>query len=237
MGEPGCGKSVLGLTFPDVHVMDCDQNLDGPERILRVEKKLKLDYTYDSIRQDDAGQPIDIEKCFDRLCDKLQLFNVDKAYQSRRTIFLDSLSHVNEFIIRKILKLKNKESMEINNWTDFSSFAYSLLIARLERPGKTIICSCHLEKIYETDQKDLMKKNLIQQNPLFSGRVGDSLSAFFTDVWLLSKEPGLGNKIIYKLQTNRTPKCIVLKNSLGLPNEIDVTDGFKVLEPYMKGRI
>lgn len=243
LGMPGCRKTTFGLQFPKVHVMDCDGNLDGPrEMLVKGNKEVKpilptLSFTYDSIRRDDDGKVIDISDCFDRLSDKLRLFGSDPSYQARETVFVDSLSHVNEFIIRKILKLKSKTSMEINLWTDFATNAYSLIVARLEQTGKTVLCSCHLEKITEADNANIMKKKLVELNPAFSGRVGDSLGAFFTDVWLMEKKRVAGGKIECWLKTDVTDKCEHLKNSLGLLPELDVTKGFSALEPYLKGRI
>lgn len=194
LAPPGHGKTIFGLQWPNVHVMDCDQNLDGPIRFLKegvkdpsgrivIPPKMKdLSITYDTIRFDEAGKALEIERCFDRLYDKLMLSITDPAYQARSTFFIDSLSHVNEFIIRKVIFMKGKKSMEINLWTDFASQAYTLLVGLLDRINKTILCSCHEERITEPDDENIMKKKVVEVNPLFSGRVGDSLGAFFTDV-------------------------------------------------------
>src|SRR5437667_7387442 len=70
MGPPGSRKTTLGLQFPDVHVLDCDNNLDGPERWLRSNGHATLSYTHDSIRYDDEGKPLEIEDCYNRVIDK-----------------------------------------------------------------------------------------------------------------------------------------------------------------------
>lgn len=248
MGQAGSRKTWLGLQFPDVHVLDCDRNLDGPVQGLREGFKdasgkiitapllPNLSFTWDDIRVDDKGNMLDISECFDRVLDKLSLFRTDEAYKARKTVFVDSLSHVNEFAIRKVLKLKAKQSMEMNLWTDFASAAYTLIVAKLEQTNKTILCSCHEERVTEADDKNLMKKVITEINPLFSGRVGDNLGAYFTDVWKLEKRLMSGQVQLW-LQTDRTPKCEHLKNSVGMPKELNITEGFKVIEPYLKGRI
>lgn len=240
IGPPGSRKTTLGLQFPDVHVLDCDQNLDGPEHYLRSIKH-PLSYTYDSIRYDDDGKPVEIEECYNRVVDKLKLFTIDPTYQKRRTVFLDSLSHVNEFIIRHVLKLQNKKSksyeMEARDWSPFKSFAYILLVARLEETGKTVLCSCHEIKLVEPDKTNIMTQTVIGYEPFFQGKVGDTIGAFFTDVWRMEVRPGPGGTTETWLQTVKAPKCEVLKNSLGLPGELNITKGFSVLEPYLKGRI
>lgn len=252
MGKEGTRKTTLGLQFPELHVMDCDRNLDGPVRIclkgvtengkiIVPPIKPDLSFTYDDIRKDDNGTENHIEECYNRLCDKLKLFCVDEAYKKRKTVFVDSLSHVNEFIIRHVLhvqqKSKNTYLMEQRDWSPFKSFAYQFLVARLEETGKTILCSCHELKLYENDPKNQSSKIVTGYEPMFQGAVGDSLGAFFTDVWRLEVKPAPGGKNETWLITDKIPKCDVLKNSLGMPKELNITTGFSVLEPYLKGRI
>jgi len=239
MGPPGARKTTLGLQFPDVHVMDCDNNLTGPELFLR--KRGPLNYTYDSIRYNEAGAPVEIDQCYNRLCDKLRLFKQEPEYQKRRTVFVDSLSHVNEFIIRHVLKLQGKDKksyeMEARDWSPFKSFAYMLLVARLEETAKTVICSCHEIKLTQNDPNNIMTQQVIGYEPFFQGKVGDTIGAFFTDVWRCEVRPGPGGKTETWLQTMPSPKLEMLKNSVGMEKELNITEGFKVLEPYLKGRI
>ena len=73
--------------------------------------------------------------------------------------------------------------------------------------------------------------------PFFQGKVGEMIGAFFTDVWRLDIRPAPGNRTETILQADKTPRCTMLKNSLGLPPELDITKGFIVLEPFLKGRV
>lgn len=237
MGQPGARKTTFMLQFPGLHVLDCDRNLDGASGYLRSHGLKDLAFTYDDIRVDDTGAMLDISECFDRVCDKLKLFQTDSTYKARSVVGLDSLSHVNEFIIRKVLKMANKPSMDIRLWTDFATAAYTILVARLDQTAKHVICVCHEERVTEADEKNIMKKRVLEINPLFSGRVGDNLGAFFTDVWQVVLRPESGGKIACILNTQRTPQCAILKNSLGMPPEVDITLGYKAIEPFLKGRI
>lgn len=237
IGQPGCRKTTLALQFPDVHVIDCDRNLDGATKYLRENKHKDLTYTWDDIRVDDSGVMLDISECFDRVCDKLKLFQTTEEYKKRKTVVLDSLSHVNEFIVRKVLKMKNKPSMDISLWQDFATAAYTILVARLDQTNKTVIAICHEDRVYEADPQNIMKKKVVEINPLFSGKVGNNLGAFFTDVWQMELRPASAGKIECWIKTQRTPQCAFLKNTLGMPPEINVTDGIKAIEQYAKGRI
>lgn len=257
MGDPGARKTTFMLQFamiaPDediLQVYDCDHNLDGASDFLRngivnkVTKEVivpppfpRLRFSYDDMRSDDDDKVLDIAECYDRVIDKLTFAAKDPQYQKKRIHGLDSLSHVNEFIIRKVMKMKSKTSMEINLWTDFASLGYTLLVAKLDQLNRPVICTVHQEKVMTSDAANIMVKQVKELNPLFSGRIGDAIGAFFTDVWRLEKRNASGGKVELWLQTDRSPKCEHLKNSVGLPNEVDVTKGFSVIEPYLKGRI
>lgn len=243
IGDPGARKTTFALQFPDPYVLDCDHNLDGPSKAIRAHLNPKLSFMYDDARADDSGAALDISECYDRVIDLMLRFGNIKDYPDYakpKTVVVDSLSHINEFIIRRILKVKSKASMEIQNWTDFASAAYTILVARLDRAtaaGKTIVCTAHLEKVSQPDPTNIMLKKVVEVNPLFSGRVGDSIGAFFTDVWMLEKRPAPRDEVEMTLYTDVHPKCQHLKNSVGMPAKIDVSRGFVAIEPYLKGRI
>lgn len=239
IGPPGSRKTTFGLQFPNVYVEDCDRNLDGPEKYLRS-TGWQGTYAYNNVRYDAQNKMREIHDCYNALCDDLTLMaNSPKEFEQFQTVFVDSLSHVNEFIIRHVLKMQNKPAktleMEARDWSPFKSYAYMLLVARLEQINKHVICSCHEMKLTEADPKKVMEVRVVGYEPFFQGKVGDIIGAFFTDVWRLEVRPGLADKSETWLQTVKHPKCEHLKNSLGLPAELNVTAGFKVLAPYLKG--
>ena len=183
----------------------------------------------------------EIDDCYNALTDDLGVIakNPD-VYKPFQWIFVDSLSHVNEFIIRHVLKQQSKTrkvgEMEARDWGPFKSYAYILLVAKLEQTNKNILCSCHEIKLVESDKDNIMKEKVIGYEPFFQGKVGDTIGAFFTDVWRMEVEPAAGGTSRTILQTVRHPKCDHLKNSIGLPDTLDISKGFSVLEPYLKGK-
>ena len=258
MGAPGARKTTLGLQFPNVHVLDCDRNMDGPLRFLRSgfkDPNLRVDiaapaanlsFIYNPIRFNDDGSPRPIWECYDEVLDECKRMANDskKQYANVKTLFLDSLSHVNEFIIRKVMKMKGSDmAFQTNWWTEFKSYAYSLLVANLEGTNKTILCSAHEIKLVEADKDKITQQRVLGYEPFFQGKVGDTIGAFFTDVWRLEGRPAAGGRVETILQTTRTNYCDTLKNSLGMPAEIIIDNGtnnyigYKAIEPYLKGRI
>ena len=218
-------------------MLDCARNLVGPETYLRKNGHPNLSFGVEDIRYDSKGNPRDIWECYDTVMDTLRRLKpgVDKTYDPFKNVFVDSLSHVNEFIIRKVLKLKSKDSMEPNHWTDFKSMAYSLLVSKLEETNRNVICSAH-EVTLTKPSSQIMVQEIIGVEPFFQGKVGDMIGAFFTDVWRTDLRPASAGRSELWLQTERVPLCAHLKNSLGLPKELNITEGFKVLEPFLKGK-
>lgn len=213
VGPPGGGKSTLMLGFPNLLVFDCDLNLDGPERLLRKQNPA-LSYSYDQVPLQDNGSPRPVWECYDHLI--VGLSNVAANPSDIQWVAVDSLSQVNEFIIRKVLKEQSKNEMEARHWQPFKSLALSLLIGKLRHLGKNVIVTAHETKIVRPDPKQVMQELVIGYEPFFQGKVGEMLGAFFTDVYRCTSIPAPGGKIEFQLETMKTTLSD-LKNSLGLP--------------------
>jgi len=235
IGPPGGGKTTLAMQFPGVCFMDCDRNLDGPERFIRLKNK-DLSYGYTQITYKD-NVAVPAHECFERLCDSVSDL---KTETSIKTVVVDGLTMVNEFIIQKILKAQSKSEMEARHWQPFKSYMINLLVAKLRGTGKTVICTCH-ETILEKpnpDPKKVMDPVLVGYRPAIQGGITDYFGGFFTDMWRCTALVAPGGSE-YKIQTVRDTKSD-LKNSLGLPAEIIVKEEELVwtkLEPYLKGLV
>ena len=243
MGPPGSRKTTLCMTFPNVHFMDCDGNLDGPEVHVRKTNS-NLSYTFDSIGYDDSSPPkiVNIEDRYERLCDKLKLVKSSPEYSNVKFVVIDSCSQLNEFVIRYTLKQQGKTrhtlEMEARDWNPFKSFTMALFVVRLEETNRHSICTFHEEYLYDPgDGKDFMTKKLREVNPYYQGSIGDNMAYMFTDCWKVEIRQGPGGTRPAFLLTQPTPLCKCLKNSCNMPPEIELKDGFKTLEPYLKGRM
>jgi len=242
MGPPASFKTTLMLQFPDIHVLDCDRNLDGPIAFIKKNLLPNFSFTFDPIRYTEDGKPVPIEDCYNRIVDILKRFKSVLEYQARKAVGLDSLSHVNEFLIRHVLRLQDKSKrageMEARDWSPFKSYAYQLLLGALEETGKTVICVCHEQKIYgKADKDNMMNPPVEAYEPMFQGKIGETLGGYFTDVWRMEVRPAPQGRVESILQTMPTTRVAMLKNTVGMPAELNVTAGFKVIEPYIKHRL
>jgi len=231
IGPPGGGKTSLALQFPNICIMDCDGNLDGPERLIRSRKK-DLSYGYETIRLDDNGQPVEVHDCFNRLMDKIQ--EVGKLPEVK-CIVVDGLTHVNEYIIRDVLKKQNKAKnpfeMEARDWIPFKSKAYQLLVSKLQGTGKHTIVTCHERIITESDPQAIMKEKIVKLEPAFQGGITDYFGGFFTDMWRIECRKAAAGQYKYMVVTKKTTLSELKCSFPNVPDEVDISNG---AEPLLK---
>lgn len=230
IGPPGGGKTTLALQFPGLWVADCDQNLDGAEAAARHFNP-DLAYSYDTIQFDDDGRPVDKDMCLDRLIMKLDEVKNNPAI---KTVFIDSLTWVNEFLVQKVLKANGRPQMEARDWMSFKSRFLDLLFSRLRGCGKDTICSVHEEPVYISNPKNMMEKLVEKYDPTVQGSVSNYLGAFFTDVWRCTSEPCTIQTnpagVEFYIYSGKTSKCPDLKTSCGMP--VQMVANFKKLSEY-----
>jgi hypothetical protein len=236
IGPPGGGKTTLAMQFPGPCYMDCDRNLDGPERFVRSRTK-ELKYFYVPISYKEDGTPLPTAECFDTLIAEIGKLKAEPAV---RTVIVDSLTSVNEFDIRKILGKQNRLEMEARDWIPFKSNMLTLIMTALRNLGKTTICTVHEEKVTEPDPKNIMNKTIVGYDPTVQGSIGDQLPAFFTDCWRCESKPAPGDKVEYSITTTAVQKLRYLKNSFGLPSVITVKQdelAYDKLKLYLDGKV
>jgi hypothetical protein len=182
IGPPGGGKTTLALQFPAVWIGDCDMNLDGAERRIR-EKNPSLSYDYDSIPYNDDGTVTKPHERWPRL-----LLKLDAAIKNPliQTIVVDSLTHVDEYLLNYILFKQSVAEMRRQDWIPFRSELLKLIMAA-RTGGKTSIIICHEEIVL--DDKGAVTK----YNPALRSRISDYFGSFFTDMWRCTGVPAAGN--------------------------------------------
>lgn len=229
MGPPGSFKTTFLLQFPQLYVIDCDLNLDGPESFLRKAGH-KLSYMYDHVSLKPDGTQLPADQCYERI---VNLVHDASKISDVQWVAVDGLSAINEYIIQKIMKEQRVSYMEARNWSTFKSDAIGLLFSKLRHIKKNVIVTAHEVRIETNNPKNMMEKILVGWEPFIQSKVSEMLGGFFTDVWRLAAEPAPGNKMEWKLQVTKIPFYDQLKNTLGLNGELRNAT-YETLKPYFE---
>lgn len=223
IGPPGGGKSTLAMGFPNNEFIQCDamKNLDGPEEFLRKINK-NLSYGYSRVDEDKDGKWLDLDKRYDRA---VALLEESKTTPSK-TVTVDSLTAIDEFIIRMVIGMQGRKTVEVQDWKRIKSSFLHLLIAKMQSiPGKTIIATVHENNDYVPSPTNMMLKELESISPSLSGSIANEVGAHFTDVWRCYSQPGLLQKVEFIIRPWATKHSRYLKNSFNMPETITVKQG------------
>jgi hypothetical protein len=238
LGAPGSRKTTFALQFPGVYVIDTDGNLAGPETTIRHGiKDIKtgkllvspldpnLSYSWDSANFTSVGDGPKLEVPMAMRYDRVKDLLTASRNLDCQTVFVDSFTMIDHFIITKILKAQSRDELKPNDYQVVKSNYWELL-TKLKGTGKVFIATCHEIPMYEPSPSNMMKEVLVGYEPSLSGKVRHFLGAFFTDIWRCAIEPeatAAGVVMKAKLYTSKTTKSPDLKNSLGLPAVMDAT--------------
>jgi hypothetical protein len=203
IGPPGGGKTSFALQFPSPVINDCDRNLDGPMSYLN--KRIKdHSFFYETISFDDNLVPVPIATIWDRLRSKVreQLKNPDI-----KTIIVDSLTHVDEYLVQWVLARQRKTEMDQRDWMPFRSELASFIM-EIRSQHKTAIITCH--ETYTKNREGFV----IKTQPAMRSHVKDFFGSFFTDIYRPTIEV-VGGKPVAKLQV-LSDALNDLKNTFGI---------------------
>lgn len=214
IGPPGSRKTTLGMQFPGLYIIDCDQNLDGPDSINRKARP-ELHYSYDQLEDD--GKLLDPAECYDRV---IMLLQKVRSEDEIKWVMLDGLTSCNEYIIRKVMKEQKCSYLEARHWSTFKTDAINLLFTKMRHLNKNVIVTAHEVENAKNDPKNVMSQILLGYEPFVQGAVREMLGGFFTDVWRIEALPAVAGKVETILYTDKIPLMKQLKNSMCLPAEI-----------------
>jgi AAA domain len=205
LGPPKIGKTTLALQFPSPYIADCDNNLSGPASFLKANNLPA--FSYDVINIDDGGKEVSTTQRWSRLtsCLKAAVEN-----PNIKTIVVDSLSSISDYLIEHILSTEGQKTMRIQDWQPFQ-FMMKRLITYLRSSRKLIIFIGH-----ESTEKDEVD-GIIKYFILVPTRLKDNLGGMFSDVWRIECEQTGDKKYTYSLRTKPTVRFALGTSLINLP--------------------
>ena len=209
IGPPGGGKTTFALNFPGLWIGDCDNNLDGPLLHRRkLDPAFKCFYTDLNLNADGVR----IENDADKWTRMLAAVNEAITEPSVETLFLDSLTHFNEWLLQWSMKKHGIKEMQRQHWPLFRAQLINWIM-RYRSCGKTTIVACHEE--IKTDSQG----NVLRYTPAMSSNLRDYFGYLFTDIYRFDSAPASGGKTAFTVQVTKSPRSDC-KNSFGMTGEV-----------------
>lgn len=220
IGTPKAGKTCFAFNFPNVYVLDCDNNLAGALRY-HDHKNKNFKFWYDN--------PNDEPKPEKRWTFCLNALNDAVNHPDVKTIYVNGLSLLGYYLEQHVLANSGKGTggmndliiagekvMNMSQWGPFKNLMSKLIMAG-KSSGKLFIMDCH-EKTEENDQGAT-----IGYRPLISGSLRHNIAGYFTDVWRCETATGPKGST-YSVRFH--PKSLMqIGNSLNIKEpSLDVTN-------------
>ena len=185
-GSPGAHKTSLALLFPNPGIVDCDENLRGPEEYIRKFVKPDLEYRYHRVRYDDQDKPTaEPREWWPRF---VLGFNSMVIEPWVKTIVTDSLTGLDEVLLRKTMDQQGrKEEMQIQDWIPFRLKLRDMMF-KMRQTGKTNIVICHEEA------KRNKQQEITGYDVFLSSKLSEIFGWVFTDVWFIEAQPDIGGQ-------------------------------------------
>lgn len=240
LGEPGSGKTTLGLQFPGIFVLDCDVNLAGPVEYAK-RNNLCSDVFYGNPTICDDGTLRPRGQIFEAACKM-----IDEAHESPdvKGFFIDSLTTFSNIVLDQVMKEQGRrigsldfktpsskttdEPLQIQDWNSFLKLMVSIIM-KLKASGKTLIMSGHIK----TDKDGLTGS--LKQYISCPGQMSELIAGYFSEVWLIKRETKLVGTVREETRSVITFPQSETANALGLKSSVGVKSGSVVdLNEMMK---
>lgn len=215
VGDPGSGKTRIGMSLPVPGILDCDGNLSSAVRVAAG----KEFYYAQPFVTDDGKEVPDVERWPTAVRQTKELLASPKT----QSFFLDGLGNLCRWglIYAEDQLVKAGINIKKEYLAKYMSFIPLLTnyITMLRIPGKLVMVSVH-----QTMEKDELSGSIRYELDI-PGRLKNTLGGQFTDVWGASSLADVGSKVgaKYLIRTKPSGYHVNLKTSLDLEPSLDVT--------------
>jgi hypothetical protein len=215
VGDPGSGKSRLGMSLPKPGILDCGGNLSSA---VRVAQGKPFQWSQPFVTDDGKEVP-EVER-WSRAVAETKLLLASPLTES---FFLDDLSNLCRWglVYAEAELVKAGINIKKEYLAKYMSFIPLLTnyMTMIRIPKKLVMVSVH-----QTMEKDELSGTVRYELDI-PGRLKNTLGGQFTDVWGTSSTPDVGSKVgaKYFIRTKPSGYHVNLKTSLDLEPSIDIT--------------
>lgn len=224
MGPPGGGKTVLGCRlFPKTYVIVADLNFASGLRYLQKIKETSNIIGFDTVGVDEKGVKVPVAARYARMW---KLLTEAVANPEVGTIFVDSITLVEDYIKAKICSASSEEYIRLEGFPQWGTYliTWKGIIYQLRESGKRVIFSAHEE--HEMDKLSGIPKYKI----MVDGKIQGKFGGLFSDVWRCEVVENLG-KHSWQVRTLGDVR-FDLKNNFDLPATLTSDDLVKRIREF-----
>lgn len=232
LGPPGTGKTTIMAMCGRIHIVELDNNIDGPFRYIAA-NKLMSQASFDIPLLDKDQKPVIWSKQWQAIKDSI--INTCAADPTIEAIGLDSMTALVDCAMNEVRNIqKKKEDALIEGWNDWTLFVSLMrqFVTKLKLHGKTVVVAAHVT--YREDKITDTLMTFIKCPSQFR----DEIAGLFSECWLTCIDERIESgkaRYVRTIKTVPGPRQapLGLKTSLGLPDKMDL-DLTKVRDLILK---
>lgn len=228
LGEPGVGKTILATSFPGpTLVLDFDKKVDSAALFYKSNPEILNNIEVEDLSPSLTHDPIEE---LNKIIDNKLIPQQRTGKMEYKTIILDSITTFSRATLNHIVKtnpgikrVTTKQGVQpgIQDYGILRREFAKLIPGILSLPCN-IIMTAHVNVT-----KDDITGEIVR-GPVMDGSFSQELAVYFKEVWMLNVDKG---KRLAQTQSDYKYKC--RSQIPGLPNPLDITNGYKEIEKYL----
>lgn len=231
LGQPGAGKTCFAASFPTpILYLDFDNKIDSAALFFKNDRERLENIDVRQLSPQLNASPLDqLNKIINE-----ELIPQEKSGVFKfKTLVVDSISAFSSATLKHIIDTNPGVAGRVTAQGKMPDKPhYGILLREFQRliPGLAalkcnVIMCAHIET-YKDDTS-----GIIIRAPMMDGSYSDRLAQVFKEVWHLYVD----DKGKHMAQTKSDTKFTTLRSQIaGLPNPLEITQGYTALEKYIK---
>jgi len=228
-GDPGEGKTVLACSFPGpLSLLDFDGKADSAAMFYKDNRALLESIDVENLAASMTEDPM---VRLNQLIDKVYIPEQKLGKMSAQTLILDSITTFSRATLNHIIKTNPAIKRFVSKQgiqpclQDYGILKreFAKIIPGLLSLNCNVIMTAHIDI-----QKDELSGE-VSRGPVMDGAFSQQLPIYFKEVWRIYTDKG---RRMAQTQSNYKYKC--RSQIPGLPDPLDVTDGYESIKKYLK---
>ena len=229
IGEPGAGKTVLAASFPGpLLYLDFDGKVDSAALFYKGNEEILNGVDVRDLTPKAGFDPIvELQKIYEK-----ELIPGEQSGNFPfKTIVIDSISAFSTAALRHIIETNpGIQGVQTKQGKIPSPSHYGILLREFQKLIPSLLSApCNVVMCAHTDTYK-NETGVIIKAPMMDGSFSGKIAQYFKEIWNLHVDEK-GRRIA---RTQAEPKFECLQTRIGAPALMDVSNGYKDIEKFLK---